>query len=57
MTVKTLDIQTLSVRSQNDTDRAILNNLKGLLLTKPAKVYFKDDDLIIEIKAISKKGE
>lgn len=57
MTVKTLDIQTLSIRSQNDTDGAILNNLKGLLLTKPANVYFKDDDLIIEVKATSKKGE
>ena len=57
MTVKCLDIQTISIRSQNDTERAILDNLKGLLLTKPANVYFKEDDLIVEVKATSKKGE
>lgn len=52
MTVKTLNIQTLSIRSQNDTEKVILENMKGLLLTKKAQVYFnKEGDMIVEIKS------
>lgn len=50
MTVKTLNIQTLSIRPQNDTEKVILDNMKNLLLTKKAKVFFNNDgDMIIEI--------
>ncbi len=56
MTTKFLDMNKLSIRPQNDTERLMLGNLGTMIQTgKEAKISFDNEDgkndLILEIKS------
>lgn len=52
MTTKFLNMQTISIRPQNDTERIVLENLSAMLLSgKKPFVKFEGQDMILEIKS------
>lgn len=52
MTAKFLSLQTISLRPQNDTERLIIEQLNGHVLSgKKPSVKFENGDMIFEIKS------
>ena len=53
MTAKLInDLQTISIRPQNDTEVIILQNLSALLMSgKKPKISFDGNDMVLEIKS------
>lgn len=51
------DLQTISLRPQNDVERIILSNIQALLLSgKIPKIHFEENgDMILEIKSAKEK--
>ncbi len=52
MTTKFVNLQTISIRPQNDNDKILLDNVQALLVSgKKVNVRFDGKDMLIEIKS------
>lgn len=52
MTSKFIDMQTISIRPQNDTEKILFSNISGMIQSgKKVTVEFKDNDMLVKIKS------